>query len=59
VTAFLARDLAFNRITDVIEAALARVAAGPVGSLDDVLEADRAARAAARDALGRTLTATS
>ncbi len=55
VTAFLARDLAFNRITDVIEAALARVAAGPVDSLADVLEADRAARAAAGEALGRTV----
>jgi 1-deoxy-D-xylulose-5-phosphate reductoisomerase len=58
VTAFLARDLAFNRITDVIEAALARVAAAPVRALDDVLEADRAARAAAREALGRTLSTT-
>ena len=58
VTAFLARDLAFNRITDVIEASLARVRAGPVRSLDDVLEADRAARAAARAALGRTLSPT-
>ena len=58
VTAFFAHDLAFNRITDVIEAALARIAAGPVRSLDDVLEADRAARAAAREALGQTLTVT-
>jgi 1-deoxy-D-xylulose-5-phosphate reductoisomerase len=58
VTAFLAHDLAFNRITDVIEAALACVAAGPVRSLDDVLGADRAARAAAREALGRTLSTT-
>jgi 1-deoxy-D-xylulose-5-phosphate reductoisomerase len=58
VTAFLARDLAFNRITDVIETALARIPAGPVRSLDDVLDADRAARAAARAALGRTLTTT-
>jgi 1-deoxy-D-xylulose-5-phosphate reductoisomerase len=55
VTAFLARDLAFNRITDVIEAALARVAASPVDSLADVLEADRVARAAAGEALGRTV----
>ncbi len=54
VAAFLARDLPFNRITDVIEATLAGVAAGPVDSLADVLEADRAAREAARDALGRT-----
>jgi 1-deoxy-D-xylulose-5-phosphate reductoisomerase len=58
VTAFLARDLAFNRITDVIETALARVAAVPVRSLDDVLDADRTARAAARGALGRTLSTT-
>jgi 1-deoxy-D-xylulose-5-phosphate reductoisomerase len=58
VTAFLARDLAFNRITDVIEAALARVPAAPVRTLDDVLDADRAARAAARTALGRALSPT-
>jgi len=58
VTAFLARDLTFSRITDVIEAALARVPAGPARSLDDVLEADRAARTAARAALGRTLSPT-
>ncbi len=58
VTAFLARDLAFSRITDVIEAALARVPAGPVRALDDVLEADRAARVAAREALGRALSPT-
>ncbi len=58
VTAFLARDLAFNRITDVIEAALARIPAGRVRSLDDVLEADRAARTAAREALGRTFSTT-
>ncbi|MET0680296.1 MAG: 1-deoxy-D-xylulose-5-phosphate reductoisomerase [Burkholderiales bacterium] len=58
VTAFLARDLAFNRITDVIEAALTRIPAGRVRSLDDVLEADRAARTAAREALGRTFSTT-
>jgi 1-deoxy-D-xylulose-5-phosphate reductoisomerase len=55
VSAFLGHDLAFNRITDVIEAALGRVPAGRIATLDDVLEADRAARAAAREALGRTL----
>jgi 1-deoxy-D-xylulose-5-phosphate reductoisomerase len=58
VTAFLARDLAFNRITDVIEAALARIPAGRVRSLGDVLEADRAARTAARETLGRTFSTT-
>ncbi|HTO46455.1 MAG TPA: 1-deoxy-D-xylulose-5-phosphate reductoisomerase [Burkholderiales bacterium] len=58
VTAFLARDLAFSRITDIIEATLARVPAGPVRSLDDVLAADRAARAAAREAFGRALSPT-
>ena len=58
VSAFLARDLPFNRITDVIEVALARVPAGAVRSLDDVLNADRAARTAAREALGRTLSPT-
>jgi 1-deoxy-D-xylulose-5-phosphate reductoisomerase len=55
VSAFLARDLAFNRITDVIETALGRVPAARIAGLDDVLEADRSARAAAREALGRTL----
>jgi 1-deoxy-D-xylulose-5-phosphate reductoisomerase len=59
VAAFLARDLAFHRITDVIEATLARVAARPAGSLAEVLDADRAARAAARSALGRALSAAS
>ncbi len=59
VAAFLARDLPFDRITDVIESTLARIAAGPAGSLAEVLEADRLAREAAHRALGRPLSAAS
>jgi 1-deoxy-D-xylulose-5-phosphate reductoisomerase len=55
VSAFLARELPFNRITEVIESVLGRVPAGRIAALDDVLEADRAARTAARAALARTL----
>ena len=55
VNAFLARDLAFSRITEVIDAALERLAVRPVRSLADVLEADRAARAAARETIARAI----
>ena len=55
VSAFLARELPFNRITEVIETVLGRVPAGRIAALDDVLEADRAARTAAGAALARTL----
>jgi 1-deoxy-D-xylulose-5-phosphate reductoisomerase len=47
VAAFLAGGLAFPAITDIIEAALERVPAAPVTTLDDVLAADACARAAA------------
>jgi 1-deoxy-D-xylulose-5-phosphate reductoisomerase len=53
VEAFLAGELAFPRITEVIEATLERVPAGVVGRFEDVVEADARARSAARVALGR------
>jgi len=56
VAAFLAGGLAFPRITEVIEATLARIAPTSVDSLEDVLEADRAARAAASGILPLKLT---
>jgi 1-deoxy-D-xylulose-5-phosphate reductoisomerase len=56
VAAFLSGGLAFPRITDVIEATLARVAAEPIDTLEDVLEADRRARAAADALLERRIT---
>jgi 1-deoxy-D-xylulose-5-phosphate reductoisomerase len=48
VEAFLAGALSFSRITEVIEATLEAIPPGPVSELDDVLEADRRARGAAR-----------
>jgi 1-deoxy-D-xylulose-5-phosphate reductoisomerase len=48
VEAFLAGALPFPRITDVIEATLDAVPSRPVRELEDVLEADRLARSAAR-----------
>jgi len=48
VEAFLAGALPFSRITDVIEATLDAIPSRPVGVLEDVLEADRLARDAAR-----------
>jgi 1-deoxy-D-xylulose-5-phosphate reductoisomerase len=56
VAAFLDGALSFPRITDVIETALARVTAAPVAALEDVLDADTRARAAARAAIGRLAT---
>jgi 1-deoxy-D-xylulose-5-phosphate reductoisomerase len=56
VAAFLSGGLAFPRITDVIETTLARVAAEPIDTLEDVLEADRRARAAADALLERRIT---
>jgi 1-deoxy-D-xylulose-5-phosphate reductoisomerase len=55
VAAFLQGSLSFVRITDVIEAALARVPAEPAATIDHVLDADRRARAAATAALTRPL----
>jgi 1-deoxy-D-xylulose-5-phosphate reductoisomerase len=48
VEAFLAGALPFSRITEVIEATLDAIPPSPVRELDDVLEADRRARGAAR-----------
>ncbi len=48
VEAFLTGALPFSRITEVIEATLESIPSGPVSNLDDVLEADRRARAAAQ-----------
>ncbi|HET9482818.1 MAG TPA: 1-deoxy-D-xylulose-5-phosphate reductoisomerase, partial [Xanthomonadales bacterium] len=51
VEAFLAGRIGFLAIPDVVARALDRVAAGSVESLADVLDADRAARDAARAGL--------
>jgi len=53
VAAFLRGELAFVRITDVIEAGLAGVAISAAATVDDVLDADRRARAAAAAAVAR------
>jgi 1-deoxy-D-xylulose-5-phosphate reductoisomerase len=55
VAAFLEGALPFVRITDVIEAALARVPATAAATIDHVFEADRRARSAATAALARPL----
>jgi 1-deoxy-D-xylulose-5-phosphate reductoisomerase len=47
VQAFLDQRLNFNRITAVIDQVMQRVPSGPVVDLEDVLEADAAARRAA------------
>jgi 1-deoxy-D-xylulose-5-phosphate reductoisomerase len=51
VAAFLAGQLPFLGIAEVVAEALAAVAPGPVRDLDDLLEADAAARAVAEGAL--------
>jgi 1-deoxy-D-xylulose-5-phosphate reductoisomerase len=51
VEAFLAGRLPFLRITSVIDTALDRMPSQPASTLDDVLEADRAARALAAHAV--------
>jgi 1-deoxy-D-xylulose-5-phosphate reductoisomerase len=55
VAAFLAGELAFPRITEIIEDALARVASGAVRRLEDVTEADARARRAAAAAAGQAV----
>jgi 1-deoxy-D-xylulose-5-phosphate reductoisomerase len=47
VANFLAGSLGFSQIPELIEAVLSEVPGGPVSSLEDVLSADRAARARA------------
>ncbi|HKK26960.1 MAG TPA: 1-deoxy-D-xylulose-5-phosphate reductoisomerase [Gemmatimonadota bacterium] len=49
VAAFLEERLSFPGIADVVEAALSRVARRTLETLEDVWEADRSAREAARD----------
>ncbi|MBR6028323.1 MAG: 1-deoxy-D-xylulose-5-phosphate reductoisomerase [Clostridia bacterium] len=53
VAAFLAGQITFGQITDAVEAALEALPGLPADSLEDIFEADRAARRAARDWLGR------
>jgi 1-deoxy-D-xylulose-5-phosphate reductoisomerase len=53
VAAFLQGELPFVRITDVIEAGLARVPVSAAATIEDVLEADRRARAAAGATVAR------
>jgi 1-deoxy-D-xylulose-5-phosphate reductoisomerase len=53
VAAFLERQIPFLAIPRLIEEALAALPASPVRALEDVLEADRAGRAAAVAAMRR------
>jgi 1-deoxy-D-xylulose-5-phosphate reductoisomerase len=53
VNAFLAGELRFDRIAELNESVLDRLAHGPARCLDDVLEADAQARAAAGARLAR------
>jgi 1-deoxy-D-xylulose-5-phosphate reductoisomerase len=48
VAAFIAGQVGFLDIDTIVGDTLAKVASGPVGSLDEVVEVDRAARAQAR-----------
>jgi 1-deoxy-D-xylulose-5-phosphate reductoisomerase len=51
VERFLRGDLSFARIPALIEDVLERVPVAPLGRLEDVFEADRAARACAMERL--------
>jgi 1-deoxy-D-xylulose-5-phosphate reductoisomerase len=53
VGAFLERSIGFLDIAAVCAEALARLPARPVDTIDDALDADRAARSLARELLGR------
>ncbi|MGH8677042.1 MAG: 1-deoxy-D-xylulose-5-phosphate reductoisomerase [Burkholderiales bacterium] len=55
VASFLAGRLPFNRIADLLEEVLNRLAPAPVNSLDAVLDADRAARRTAEQWLAATV----
>jgi 1-deoxy-D-xylulose-5-phosphate reductoisomerase len=55
VARFLAGRLPFARIAQVVEEVLQAVAAGPVGSIDDVLAADAKARRAAEGCLAAAI----
>ncbi len=48
VAAFIAGKVGFLDIDTIVAETLSRVASGPVGSIDEVVEVDRAARAEAR-----------
>jgi 1-deoxy-D-xylulose-5-phosphate reductoisomerase len=52
VAAFLDGRVEFLAIADTIERVLGRSSSRPATTLDDVLQADRWARAAAREVLG-------
>ena len=54
VEAFLAGQIRFGRITELVAAAMASLPAKPVHSLSDVLEADAAAREMVREQLGKS-----
>ncbi|HMN96426.1 MAG TPA: 1-deoxy-D-xylulose-5-phosphate reductoisomerase [Phycisphaerales bacterium] len=54
VAAFLAGEIQFGRIAELVEQALETVPTTPVGSLADVMAADAAARRAVADAIGRS-----
>jgi 1-deoxy-D-xylulose-5-phosphate reductoisomerase len=58
VGAFLDGGLPFVRITEIIEAVLARVPVSAAGSVDDILEADRRGREAAAANVARPLART-
>jgi 1-deoxy-D-xylulose-5-phosphate reductoisomerase len=53
VERFLAGSIGFTEIAGLIEAVLTRCTHGPLENLDDVLEADRAARDCAEQCLAR------
>jgi len=53
VGAFLEGRVSFPGMAEIVSEALGRVTAGSVASVEDVLAADRASRAAAREAVGR------
>jgi 1-deoxy-D-xylulose-5-phosphate reductoisomerase len=59
VTGFLEERIGFAGMADVVQAALEAVGPGEIGSVDDVLEADRSARGAARRAVEDLTTARS
>lgn len=59
VTGFLEERIGFLEMAGVVESALEAVGSGDIRSVDDVLEVDRAARSAARSAIGSIANATS
>jgi 1-deoxy-D-xylulose-5-phosphate reductoisomerase len=57
VAAFLADEVSFPMIADIVEATLAKADAGPAAELEDVLAADLRARSLAREQVDRGQTA--